>query len=462
MKYSEILFILNTYRKEYEIFSKKIIIRLVNDIIHFIYTKHIIQKTDDLIIFKDDRKSIWGDDSLNIIGKIITACHLMLKYNSFDSVPKSLEKSMKIDLNISDNYIITYITNNFNIDQINTKYRSEKSYNGFSLDILKSALQKYIRRGILNKALYFAIEICLFIFTLDNSNQKRIITNFVHRLQIIFLEDVGLGCYNKWDNIDKLFDVLLNTKNKKRDLNLFIFNYINLVVTMTLNRHTRVCSHYNSFKTVISKDLNKMESYMKYFPTFNKYYKLVKSKNKDNKYENYKNSITDKEIDAGYWVGNIDIDETLKIDTLNKIYIPLKDIKFSDISKKWTKELKDVKERFLPYYTSILYNYFEKDLKLQSKIFSISNLELLQYLMVNLNHKLEVDDYVIDMHTKKGKNAGKGNIEFVYEGSKVKNELYINNEALEMKNFYNFSKLLYQENKIDKEFLKSLIPIKNL
>jgi hypothetical protein len=42
------------------------------------------------------------------------------------------------------------------------KYRNEITWNGYNLDIAKSALQKYIRRGILDKALYFAGELDLF------------------------------------------------------------------------------------------------------------------------------------------------------------------------------------------------------------------------------------------------------------------------------------------------------------
>ena len=41
-----------------------------------------------------------------------------------------------------------------NINNINTKFRNEISFNGYKLDVLKSALQKYIRRGNLDKSIY--------------------------------------------------------------------------------------------------------------------------------------------------------------------------------------------------------------------------------------------------------------------------------------------------------------------
>ena len=43
-----------------------------------------------------------------------------------------------------------------------TKFRNERSLHGHRLDLLKSALQKYIRRGKEEKALYVASQIDMF------------------------------------------------------------------------------------------------------------------------------------------------------------------------------------------------------------------------------------------------------------------------------------------------------------
>lgn len=77
---------------------------------------------------------------------------------------------------------------------ISTKYRNERSYNQFTLDVLKSAIQKYIRRGETEKAIYAALEMWMFKCVLKKGSRAGgILTNFVHRLQIIYLEDVGIG-----------------------------------------------------------------------------------------------------------------------------------------------------------------------------------------------------------------------------------------------------------------------------
>jgi hypothetical protein len=413
----------------------------------FILQNKDLEANDKGVIFFNYDK--YGLSVLNYLGKILTSIHYILKYKKCEFIPNEIKDQIIIKLNLSNKEIINYIKDNFDIKTIITKYRGEKSYNGFSLDILKSALQKYIRRGNLDKAIYFAIETCLFIFTEQDTNQKRIITNFIHRLQIIFLEDVGLGCYNDWEMIDNLFDILF-----KRDKNSFIFSFINIVATMTLNKHIRICSHYNSLRTVIKtdKNLKKIKKYIDYFPGFKKYSKLIQQNTDDNIYSTYKNSVKYNQMDAGYWVRELENDDKLTSGMINDIFLPLKDVKYSTISKKWTKELNGVKERFLPYYSTILYKYF-KFTDRDCKLFEINNFEIIQYLYINLNNKISLDEYVIDMHTKQGKRT-KGVKDFVYEGSKVENELYINDEANEWKDFYNFTKLLFQENEIDRSFLK--------
>ena len=410
---------------------------------------YITNLPDELYYFNEN--NFWFCKDINILGKIITSIHYIFKYGSCDKINENIKEKLQIRLETCENFIIQYIKKYFKVSKIIKTYRIEKSYNGYSLDILKSALQKYIRRGIVDKAIYFAIEISLFLFTDVDRDQKRIVTNFIHRLQIIFLEDVGLGCYDQWENIDKLFDDL-----EKRDVNTFIFSFIKLVITMTINKHIRICSHYNNLKILMKEEnLEKVKKYLKYFPSFIKYQKLIINNKNKNIEQNYINSVKNKEIDAGYWVRQLENDDKLKTDTINKIFIPLKDIRYANISKKWTKELNTVKERFLPYYTTILYNYFNDKIENVCKIENITNFELLQYLSINLEKKIEPDDYVIDMHTKLGKQKKKGVEDFVYHGTKVDNELYINDESLEWKDFYDFTKLINQVDKLDERFLKN-------
>lgn len=95
---------------------------------------------------------------------------------------------------------------------MNVTFRQECSLHGFRIDVLKSALQKYTRRSNYEKTIFCAQELDLFA---EISGGERIRTNFIHRLMIIFLEDIGLGGIAFWSEIDELIDVLLNERKKK-------------------------------------------------------------------------------------------------------------------------------------------------------------------------------------------------------------------------------------------------------
>lgn len=97
------------------------------------------------------------------------------------------------------------------------------SYHGHTIDILKSSLQKYIRRGDFNKAIYAALELDIFKYFPDKPDpnstkfQRRPIsirTNLIHRLMIILIEDLGTAENNieRWLYLHSLFKELLSIK----------------------------------------------------------------------------------------------------------------------------------------------------------------------------------------------------------------------------------------------------------
>ena len=73
---------------------------------------------------------------------------------------------------------------------LSTSYRKHITWNGYPADVVKSGLQKYIRRSVLEKALYCAAELDLFKEAENTKEAEGIRTNFLHRLMIIFMEDV--------------------------------------------------------------------------------------------------------------------------------------------------------------------------------------------------------------------------------------------------------------------------------
>jgi hypothetical protein len=80
-----------------------------------------------------------------------------------------------------------------NPDGISVKFRSERSLHGHSLSALKSALQKAVRRGEIQEAGRLARELTTFEDAAGaaDRDKQRVRTNFLNRLMVVFLEDVG-------------------------------------------------------------------------------------------------------------------------------------------------------------------------------------------------------------------------------------------------------------------------------
>lgn len=122
------------------------------------------------------------------------------------------------------------------------------SWNGISIDVLKSGIQKYIRRGNVEKALWCTFELDLFSEMYFRGSDKEtgikaLSTNLIHRLLIISIEDVGIGDPFLPLFVDKMVEAYKRDrwdqtlKDKRR-------GYLaNLVSHMCSSKKTRELSH---------------------------------------------------------------------------------------------------------------------------------------------------------------------------------------------------------------------------
>jgi hypothetical protein len=90
--------------------------------------------------------------------------------------------------------LINNLFNYLNIlikNQTVISYRNAKTLNGIPFDIAKSGLQKYIRRGVTDKAEYIMSDIYMMHWAGPESQGT--ITNFFNRIRITYLEDIGIA-----------------------------------------------------------------------------------------------------------------------------------------------------------------------------------------------------------------------------------------------------------------------------
>lgn len=106
---------------------------------------------------------------------------------------------------------------------------NSKTFSGFSVDEAKSAMQKYIRRGIVDKALMAAFE----LYRMSEVGATAIVTNMYNRLAIIAAEDVGPA------NFPLVGETIRRTRTRDMDP----ASLVRLVVALCNSKKTRLGSH---------------------------------------------------------------------------------------------------------------------------------------------------------------------------------------------------------------------------
>jgi hypothetical protein len=334
---------------------------------------------------------------------------------------------------------------------LSDKYRNEITWNGYRSDIMKSGLQKYIRRGNMEKALYCAGELDLFKEAPERGEIIR--TNFIHRLIIIYLEDApNIAILNKISNlIQSLMDLrsaaALLMENFKRDTQKEEEKVSELVKLLVLSPKGRICSHVRAIFNPAYHTKELLEKY----PSIAKYVEEIKS----NKEYMVKNNINEldfncsmftkylkaKSVIAAYYGFQIhNSTEKLKekyhnsskpvyyiFKKLNETINPFVNTQLiSNCEYFYKEQIGQMKEGFLSWLVPLLHHI---GLIPYGEIPSIDKYAITDgaapWDKNRAQEKIEIDDYVEDKHTKKGRN--KGILEFALQGAKVTNEAtYIN------------------------------------
>jgi len=322
--------------------------------------------------------------------------------------------------------------------EISTKKGQERSLNGYSLDILKTALQKYIQKRDANKAIYAGIEFDVFQCLKEG---EEIFNDFIQLLKIIFLENLGITGIGIWQDLDNMFEKISQSHNKAEKTKLVI----NIINTLSLNKHTNILNHfYQIYSEYGNEDF---EPYLNYFPMVKKIFQNIDEKKKYKNLEDIKflenvfyESLKNKDIDSFYWATLIDKNKKLKkaqkekiiFDTYKKVIEESGGIdRLTQMTKKWYSEFYDTEFRFLTYYTPILFWCLGQGYL--GKIFEVNNWE----------------NYVY-------KNVLKPALKF----DKFKDEFEEEFTIKEIKDFYLFTTLL-DDNILDETYLTTYIDYSN-
>ena len=268
---------------------------------------------------------------------------------------------------------------------VSTKFRYE-SIQGITLDVLKSGLQKYIRRSNREKAMLMAGLLDSFYYAEGNTGE-RIRTNFIHRLMIIFLEDIGFPGMKYWKELDYLLmEICLKGRKspaRNRALEIKAIKRVIEILTDPELEKARSCSHLRAF----------CESSMEVLGQFG--FPVIVGNNGPVDLSNYFCRLG-----FAKYLHGLDNKNQQQFDILSQYYGNLDIIR---IGRKWSKEIK-TKEQFCTWaiiLTDIVFNPMYKQTRLDAVTFNPVTIngewpvELFQTNYVP-------EDYVLDKHTKNG------------------------------------------------------------
>lgn len=306
---------------------------------------------------------------------------------------------------------------------MSTEFRREKSLNGLPLTVLKSALQKYIRRGILNKALFCAGELDLFAEANNFKEGERIRTNFFHRLMIIFMEDIGNGNYHLWPIIADKLRILQQRRNRIRADEVRLLKEV--VTMLCCSEKSRLTSCLEAIGELKRSDIPP-----------NSIFTEVLQQDESNSVQGLTSALSRRSIDSVihasriWFANNENCPNFAKYRDLSAakrgdiIFDALSRYVDTSVARSWFKDLSGHDEQYLTWMLPLAYFlYGSPPLHGTTQTVDPSPHWTLNILQSKHDRSVErisiTEDYVYDGHTRQGQQKGRGLEYFLLESSTV-------------------------------------------
>ncbi len=320
---------------------------------------------------------------------------------------------------------------------------------------MKSGLQKYIRRGLIDKALYCAGELDLFKEAPNQGQGEGCRTNFLHRLMVIYMEDVEN--ISLFDEVDRKMNELFNERqkadrSKEKEERLIS----ELVIRMGQSTKARMCSHIRAVFNPKYKPIHSL------FPSI----QVLWAEIEQNKTQQaaqaiesfefhcamFKKYLKEKSVLSVYYAFQIEASEQKLKEKLfassNPVFFifqqlisplfPSKSERVNKFVQWYKKHIGSMGEGFMCWLLPLLHELGAIPLG------QVPADDGVAYPMTwdrnRAGERMEIDKYVEDKHTSKGRARKAGLIEFAFEGALVENQAAFVNPL--WKQFYEDGKRL--------------------
>jgi alkylated DNA repair dioxygenase AlkB len=309
-------------------------------------------------------------------------------------------------------------------------FGGSKTFSGYTIDVVKSGLQKYIRRNIPIKALYSGFELYRMV---EVDKGVAVQTNCYNRLAIIACEDIGPA------NLPLVIKVVKLVLDKNRDVAVLA----SMIQLMAGSEKTRMMSHLNrTYMTMEGKIYCRKIG----FPVddvmseginiYSKYWLESDPMGIRHLAEMFLLRLQERSFMAFDWLGQYKVaTKDLKVkarkrrtDPMVIIWDMLASVLPYEVSDTLSKAYFKMTEKGPFLMTAVvvaLYGTSYNDLDLNPTINVWREHGSLNQLMKG-EYEFTLDDYVIDKHTLEGKMKGATRNTFVNEGAMVipQSELY--------------------------------------
>jgi hypothetical protein len=327
---------------------------------------------------------------------------------------------------------------------MNCKFRNEITANGYDFSVMKSGLQKYIRRGDEDKALRCAEEMDRFAEM--GHDGERLRTNMLHRLQIIFLEDISIGNYYLWEYMCQWMTILFDERKKTtRDRNVEVKTLELIIRNLCKSKKTRAASFMNSLCSLTAEDVELLQG--------TGYAEIIVNKSLNEYLTEFDILMSQKSWKSILILKKIFIIciENTKnftlIESLMEKYVSLK------CCKMWKKDLLKLSEGFCLYFVPLAkYLFGTEDLQLDLNCVIFNGIW-------PCRGTFDVDEYVLDKHVKSKLVKHKTTAYFAVESSIVIPEVFRLPPI--MKDIYLWVRCGKQQSQLDK-LLDKNIPDKQI
>jgi hypothetical protein len=380
-----------------------------------------------------------------------------------EQILKDIDKSPVLSKLVNSSMLD--LPNTVFINKISTTYRKIITLNGYPFDVVKSGMQKYARRGYPEKCIYTMVEMYFFKFMSDKSP----FTNFINRIKVIFLEDIGVASPHAIvlastliDNLKKnnseypveipMLAYLMSNSLKYRLFSYIRADYVHKTVKPHVSKHLMYEGISDKDREVLGEIVDSLVYSMeKKDPSCYVWIeKLYNSKHKltHKKYKSTKPAFLVFDILAWF----LQLEQTQKLKTISSYMYKLILDNLS-ICLEWYKSMTNQESIICLFHPVYLYVYSSKfePQQINDILNFLPDKKVENYWIENLsNNNHEFMNAVYDTHTKIGKARGKTSIDFAVEGSMVVYEdSYLHKSALKQ-NYVN-CKLIQENMKIPSE-----------